>query len=227
MRLAPPYDKAEKTWATIAGAQILGVMYDPKRKVVYAGSRTTKMLYKIDATDPSKVTPMVAVEMGYNGITLADDGAIFYTDQTSGMVFRVTPDGMKTTVTKTKVNQADGLAFGPDGQLYIIPFANPCPITRLKLQNNVEVSRDVYVTLMSGSGDGIAFDKAGNMYVTAGGLFKVAVADKKVTMLSGNGGANVEFGVGALSCKEILWASTPPKHLAGDTEGADVYWHRP
>src|SRR5437879_6426795 len=34
IRYAPPYDKPpEKTWATIAGAQILGVMYDPKRKL--------------------------------------------------------------------------------------------------------------------------------------------------------------------------------------------------
>jgi len=34
------------------------------------------MLYKIDAADPTKVEPIVAVEGGFNGMTLAEDGSM-------------------------------------------------------------------------------------------------------------------------------------------------------
>jgi sugar lactone lactonase YvrE len=227
MRAAPPYTQVEKTWATVAGAQILGIMLDPKRKLIYAGSRSTKMLYTIDTTSPATIKPLVAVEAGFNGITLADDGAVFYTDQGSGHVFRVSADGTKSMVTKTPVKEADGLAFDAKGALYIVPYLKPTPITKLDLTANVESGRSVYATVMgAGSGDGIAFDKDGNMYVTAGGLYRVAAADQKVTTVNAAGGANVEFGVGALSCKELIWAATPPHHQAVDIEGLDVPWHR-
>jgi sugar lactone lactonase YvrE len=228
-RYAPPYDKApEKTWATIPGATILGITYDPKKKAIYAGSRTTKMLYKIDATDPTKVTPIVAVEAGFNGITLDEDGAIFYTDQGGGGVYRVTPDDMKKAmVSKTPVADANGIAFGPppERQLYVLGYGSG-NITRLKLENNVETSRELFVKLPKGSADGIAFDKAGNLYATAGALWKVT-PDKMTTMVNATGGANVEFGVGALSCKDVLWAGSETRKVSIDTEGMDVPWHRP
>jgi len=150
-----------------------------------------------------------------------------------GHIYRVTPDGKKSQVTKTPVDNADGIAFGPDGKLYVIPYLPAsCPITRLTLGgDHSETARDVFIDLPGGkNGDGIAFDKKGNVYLTAAGLSRVT-PDKQVTMLSPQGGANIEFGVGALSCKELLWATNsamvPPQHLANDVEGRDVYWHRP
>ena len=226
MRYAPPYDKVEKTWATVAGATILGIMYDPKKKVVYAGSRGgDKMLYKIDATDP-KPEPVVAVEGGFNGMTLADDGSLFYSDQTGGTIYRVTPDDKKKTMV-AKVPDANGVAFGPppNRDLFVLTYGNG-NITQIKLENNVEKSQALFVKLPKGSADGIAFDKLGNLYATAGALWKVT-PDKTTTMVNPTGGANVEFGVGALSCKLIIWAATPPKQMEIDVEGMDVPWHRP
>jgi hypothetical protein len=229
IRYAPPYDKPpELTWATVPGATILGVMLDPKAKVIYAGARVSNKLYKIDVTDPTKVMAIADVEGGVNGLTMGDDGSVFYSDQNSGMIYRVTADGMKAAVTKTGVASADGIAFGPDKQLYVIPYKTSPPITRLKLENNVEVSREVYATVTGGgNGDGIAFDKDGNVYVTAGGLWKISATDKKATMIDPAGGANVEFGAGALSCSQIIWASGPPHTKMSDIVGLDVYWHRP
>jgi hypothetical protein len=227
-RYVPPYDKpAEKTWATVTGATILGITYDPKLKVIYAGSRgADKKLYKIDATDPTKITPIVAVEGGYNGITLGEDGSVFYTDQGGGNIYRVTPGDMKKVmVNKTPVADANGIAFGPDKSLYVLTYGAGI-LTKLKLENNVEVAREMVVKFAKGNADGIAFDKAGNVYVTSGALWKVT-PDKTITMVNPTGGANVEFGTGALSCKELLWAATPPHHVAIDVDGMDVPWHRP
>jgi hypothetical protein len=45
------------------------------------------------------------------------------------------------------------------------------------------------------------------------------------TRLNASGGANVEFGAGALSCKLILWAGSPVHTMMNDAEGAIVPWH--
>jgi sugar lactone lactonase YvrE len=251
MRYVPPYDKGiEKTWATVPNSWIFGIMLDPKRKVIYAGARTPKMMttppptvYKIDTTDPTKVSKFADADAGINGLTMGDDGSLYYADQCCnagmadperGHIYRITPDGVKSRVTKTPIDNADGIAFGPDKKLYVIPYLETtCPITRLTLDSSfTESARDVYVDITSNGGihgDGIAFDSKGNVYLTAGGLFKVT-PDKVVTKLDPQGGANIEFGVGALSCSDIIWATNsgtvPPKHITGDTTGMDVYWHR-
>ena len=252
VRYAPPYTAgAEKTWATVPDSWIFGIMLDPKRKVIYAGARTPKMattplpaVYRIDVTDPTKITKFADAEGGINGLTMGDDGSLYYADQCCsasmpdpqrGNIYRITPAGVKTKVTKTPIDNADGIAFGPDKKLYVIPYLETtCPITRLTLDANfAETSRDVFVDLSANGGihgDGIAFDKDGNLYLTAAGLYKVT-KDKKVTKLSPIGGANIEFGVGALACTELIWATNsatvPPKHLNNTVVGQDVYWHRP
>jgi hypothetical protein len=258
MRYAPPYTGGlERTWATVDMGWIFGVMLDPKKKVIYAGSRYPKgvnpppampkpAVYKIDITDPTKVTKFADAEPGINGLTMGDDGSVFYSDQCcdpppavprpgGGHIYRITPEGVKSQVTKTPIDNPDGIAFGPDKKLYVIPYLkDSCPITRLTLDANfMETARDTFIDLAANggkTGDGIAFDKDGNVYLTAGGLFKVT-KDKTVTKLSDIGGANIEFGVGALSCTEIIWATNsamnPPQHLPGTVVGADVYWHRP
>lgn len=242
-RYAPPYTSGVETaWATVDNAWIFGVMLDPKRKVVYAGSRSPKgmttpapAVYKIDITDPSKVSKFADAESGINGLTMGDDGSLYYSDQIGGHIYRVSAEGTKSQVTKSPIDNADGIAFGPDGKLYVIPYlATGCPITRLTLDaSHVEAARDVYVDLTGQggkNGDGIAFDRDGNVYLTAAGLFKVT-PEKTITKLSMQGGANIEFGAGALACTELLWATNnatvPPQKLSNDVVGQDVYWHRP
>ena len=223
-RYAPPYDKApEKTWATVAGATILGVTYDPKKKVIYAGSRGQNgKLVAIDAGDPTNIKTLADTESGYNGITLAADGSVFYTDQSGGKVYRVTGDGMKNLV--ASVSDANGIAFGPDGFLYVLTYGQGI-VTRFKLSSNVEMAgtREMFIKLAKGNADGIAFDNAGNMYVTSGVLWKIT-PQKVASMIDLNGGANVEFGAGALSCKELLWAAGDHR-ITLDVEGMTVPWH--
>jgi sugar lactone lactonase YvrE len=126
-----------------------------------------------------------------------------------------------------KVPDANGVAFGPgpNRKLYVLSYGNG-NITEITLEGNVQKSQQLFVKLPKGSADGIAFDKLGNLYATAGALWKVT-PDKVTTMVSPMGGANVDFGVGALSCKLVLWASNPAKQQEIDVEGMDVPWHRP
>jgi sugar lactone lactonase YvrE len=167
---------------------------------------------------------------GINGVTLGADGAVYYGDQGSGNVYRLDPETKMTTkVTATTVNQANGIAFDPMGRLNVLSYANPGMLTRFKVDaNHVEMmgTRESFMIAGSRNADGIAFDKNGNAFVTAGALYKVT-PDGKSMMVNATGGANVEFGAGALSCKLIMWANGSGIHtIMNDVEGAEVPWHQ-
>jgi sugar lactone lactonase YvrE len=229
-RNAPPYDKPQNTWLTISNASVFGIALDPKKKVLYAAARDTNKIYRIP-TDNPMMNEVLASTMGttVNGVTLGADGAVYYGDQLTGRVYRLDPETKMTTqVTKTTVNQANGIAFDPMGRLNVLSYANPGVLTRFQVDaNHVEVmgTRESFTIAGSRNADGIAFDKNGNAFVTAGALYKVT-PDGKAMMVNGTGGANVEFGAGALSCKLILWATSSGIHtLMSDAEGAEVPWH--
>jgi SMP-30/Gluconolactonase/LRE-like region len=231
-RFAPPYTRAENNWTTISGAQVFGIALDPKRKVLYAGARSTNQVYRIPIDDPTKIEMLAATKGsadGINGVTLGEDGAVYYGDQKGGHIWRLNPDDKMTTqVTKMPINNANGIAFAPDGTLWVLSYTSPGGVTRFKVDaSHAEVTgtRDNFTIAGSGNADGIAFDKTGNAYVTAGGLWRVT-PDKQAMRLSTNGGANVEFGAGALSCKLLMWAGGTVRSMMNDVEGADVPWHR-
>src|SRR5262249_46019778 len=97
-RYQPPYSQVETRFVDMKGAAF-GIALDPKRAVVYAGSRTLKKLVRVHLTNPPTVDNLADVEDGINGVTLGEDGAVYYSDQTGGQIYRVTFDGTKTTVT--------------------------------------------------------------------------------------------------------------------------------
>jgi hypothetical protein len=225
-RYVAPYDKPPQTqWATVPG-QVFGVILDPKRKVVYAGSRGANKMFRIPMADPTKMDVLGPVKGGVNGLTLGDDGTVYYTDQVGGHVYGLSPEGMEKQVTKTPVSQANGLAFAPDGSLHVLSWTKPGVDTRIVVDaNHMEVSRTVFASVPTGNADGIAFDKMGNAYITSGALYKVSSDGKTQMKIDNTSGANVEFGAGALSCTDLLWAGSD--HLIMNAmAGADVPWHR-
>ncbi len=228
-RWAPPYTaNPERTWATVpdANAQILGLTLDPKRKVLYAGARMSLKIYRVSTTDPTSVNTFAPAEGGVNGLTLGDDGAVYYVDQNAGDVWRVAPDGTKSKVNRTAVSQPNGIAFAPDGWLYVSNYTRPATVTRLRLDGtSMEMMREEFVRLTGNNGDGIAFDKQGNLYVIASGLWKVTPA-KVITQVSPTGGQGIEFGAGALSCKDLFYGGGAFNRMTLTVEGMDVPWHR-
>jgi glucose/arabinose dehydrogenase len=162
-------------------------------------------------------------------LTLGEDGAVYYTDQKGGHVYRVTADGTKSQVTATPIEDPNGIAFGPDGHLYVLTYAKAL-VTRLTVAGGKETGREPFAEITGGkNADGIAFDKQGQLYVTASGLFRISADGKTVKSLGAAFGANAEFGVGALGCQDLYTAGNG-KGIAryqNDSAGLDVPWHRP
>lgn len=227
-RYRPPYTQPELRWADMKGAAF-GITIDPKGGFLYAGSRPLRKLVKISVADAPVVTNLVDVEPTINGVTLGEDGAVYYTDQGTGQVYRVTPDGAKTQVTTSPVSDANGIAFGPDGGLYVLTYA-AARVTRLTVTAGKETGRTAFATITGGrNADGIAFDAVGQLYVTATGLFKISADGQTQSKLPCTtvGSANVEFGAGALSCTDIYSVgSGGMNRCANDTPGMNVPWHR-
>jgi glucose/arabinose dehydrogenase len=227
-RYRPPYTEVELNWVDLGG-KALGITVDPKRSVLYAGSRDRKKLLAVYLAPHPVVEEIADVEPTINGVTLGPDDAVYYTDQKSGEVYRVTFAGAKTKVTTTPVEDANGLAFGPDKRLYVLSYAK-AKVTRLTLTAGKESGRELLAEIAGGkNADGITFDSTGRLYVTAGALFRLSADGKQVQSLGPAYGANADFGIGALGCKDLYTAGNGKgihRYLA-DTTGADVPWHRP
>jgi sugar lactone lactonase YvrE len=232
-RYAPPYSTVENPWKTIAGAQIFGIALDPVAGIIYAGARATSKMYKVPL-DGSAVSDLIDILPAVNGVVLGDDGAIYYANQvaktaanfaTDGHIFRVTPDGTKTQVTTTAIDDANDLSFGDGGWLYVSQWG-PGTVTRIQLQGGKETTRELYVTLGMIHGDGIELDNAGNLYAAAKQLFQVPSAMMK-TMVAPTAGAGIEFGCGALSCNSMFYSSgTATLKYTAPNPGRSVPWHR-
>ncbi len=226
-RYRPPYKEVETQWVDV-GAKALGIALDPKRNVLYVGSRGRKKLLAVMLYDPPVVKELADAEATINGVTLSEDGAVYYTDQGTGQVHRVLGDGTKNQVTTTPIEDPNGLAFGPDGDLYVLTYAK-AKVTRLKVKDGKEVSRAHFADVTGGkNADGIAFDAKGRMYVTATAMFLVSADGKTVKALGPAYGANADFGSGALGCSDIYTAGNGKGifRFDGDTPGSDVPWHR-
>jgi acyl-CoA thioesterase I len=227
-RYAPPYERApELRWLELGG-NALGITLDPARNILYAGSRTAKKLYAVPLSGPPTVKPLADVEEGINGLTLAADGSVYYTDQKGGHVYRVATDGTKTQVTTTPLVEPNGLAFSPESALYVVSWVKP-EITRLTVTSGAETGREVFATLPQANADGIAFDGRGRMFVTASStLYEISRDGNVVTPLGRSAGANIDFGAGALSCSDMYIAGNRQglRLFAHDTAGLPVPWHR-
>jgi glucose/arabinose dehydrogenase len=227
-RYRPPYAAPETKWLDLGG-KALGLALDPKHGVLYAGSRDRKKVLAVFLAEKPEVLELADAEPTINGLTLGPDGAVYYTDQKGGHVQRVTLDGGKSEVTTSTIEDPNGLAFGPDGNLYVLTYAK-AKITRLKLAAGKEASREPFADITGGkNADGITFDAQGNLYVTAGGLFRVSADGKTVKALGAAYGANAEFGAGALGCSDLYTAGNGKgiSRYQNDVPGMDVPWHRP
>jgi hypothetical protein len=226
-RYRPPYDAPEVRWLDMGG-NALGIALDPKRRVLYAGSRTLQKLLAVSLDGAPAARPLADVEAGINGVTLGEDGAVYYGDQNGGHLYRVAADGTKTQVTATPLTQPNGLAFGPDGRLYAVSWTTP-EVTRLTLEGGAERARELFATLPDARVDGIAFDAEGRALVTAKSqLYRLSADGKTAELLGPSYGANVDFGAGALSCRDVYVAGNGKGILRReyDTPGMNVPWHR-
>lgn len=228
-----PGGSPENSWVALTGATtVWGLALDPSRQRLYAGSPATRTIYAIDlSADPATATPLLTNAGQPNGLTLAPNGDVIYSDFSGGHVYRVTPEGMRSTITTSRISAPNGVAFGPDGALYVDSYQTGS-LLKLTLTDGSESARET-VAMGLGAPDGLAFDAMGRIYVgdNQGGRLIRLDADGSNPEVLGMGisaAANVEFGVGALPCTDIYVASggTLFRYTMGDTAGAAVPWHR-
>jgi sugar lactone lactonase YvrE len=132
------------------------------------------------------------------GVIADGTGAVYFS--TSGTdVYRRAPDGVVTSLA-TGFNGADGLAFGPDKNLYVADFTSQS-VKRIDMQSG-SVS-----TFATGFGrpTALAFDSAGNLYVGDSG-------NDKVVKVSSNGATQTTFATGYATSGSI-------RELAFDSAG--------
>jgi sugar lactone lactonase YvrE len=123
---------------------------------------------------PSKpISPAVRLT-NPSGLAIAPDGTLYVADYLGGRVFRIRADGALVTVaggglqaegqaTKSNVFGPTGLAFGPNGDLYIGEVGGS-RISRLNAQGNLST-----IASTGGMAWGLAISPAGELYASIGG----------------------------------------------------------
>jgi sugar lactone lactonase YvrE len=135
---------------------------------------------------------------GYSGITVAPDGTLYIADAGNDRVRSVSPGGIITTAAgnggdgmllssapalTTPIGTVAGLAIGPDGDLYIaasnVLRLTPSGILEWVAGNRTSFSSCQFSACNPASEsdftepDQLAFDGAGNLYVSDGGGFQL------------------------------------------------------
>ena len=219
-------------WVVLGGGSgtVWGMVLDADNETLYVGSPGEGAVFAIDLTAATPAAVVAFVAEAPNGLTLGEDGALYFTEFNAGAVMRAAPGEAPTEVTTSGIAGANGLAFGPDGALYVASFSSG-NLIRLVLDGLVEGARSIHATGL-GSPDGVAFDAAGRIWVSDNGGRKLirleADGTGPVDTLTGvRQAASVEFGAGPLDCTDIYVASggTLARYEDNDEPGASVPWH--
>ena len=205
------------------GGKALGITIDPKRAVLYAGSRDRKKLLAVDPVDPPG-GDRAGRRRAHHQRGDAGRGRrrlLHRSEQRPGVPGhrrRREVPGHHPTRSRTPTASPSG----PTDACTCSPTSK-AKITRLVLKAGKEASRELVAELIAGgkNADGITFDKQGRLYVTAGALYRVSPDGKKVESLGAAYGANADFGSGALGCADLYTAGNGKgiTRFQNDTDG--------
>lgn len=168
------------------------------------------------------LTGLADCSMSNTGIAVADNGNVYFSEPASDSIIKATPAGaLSTFVTKAQIiavtgepgaNLNNGMVIGPDGDLYfndgrsnsILKATIPGGVVSLVVSEAQiqAVTGDVDVDLEGG----IAFDCAGNLYITEaeddsilvltpkGGL-SIFVSEQEISAATDFNGAGLDVGM--------------------------------
>ena len=171
------------------------------------------------------------MEPTINGVTLGEDGAVYYTDQATAHVYRVTAGRHQDAgYTTSPLEDLNGIAFGPDKNALRPDVrqgeGHPSQRWRPARRSRVRPS-----PTSPAAGTPTASPSTSRAASTSprAALFRVSGDGKTVESLGEAYGANADFGIGALGCSDLYTAGNGKGifRFENDTPGGDVPWHRP
>ncbi len=203
----------EPKWITGLGGTMWGLAYRDDG-VLFAATPSVGggTIYRIDTTAAEPTAVVLVKGVGKpNGLIVAADGAIFFSDINGGVVYRADDSGTATKVTES-VSSPNGLFLDDDGALLVLSY-NSREVVRVVLDAAWRESSSARLFSVTGNPDGIGKDAQGRYYVTdnSGGRLLQISADlsAQTVLLEGVGAAaNVAFGRGALNCTDLYVASS-------------------
>jgi hypothetical protein len=215
----------------VRATQIVGLTYDPRRRTIYAGlhGRLRMLVVKLTVEDVPDVDerPLGAGAGGIYGMTLGEDGAVYYLDEWNGSIYRADPDTWTHTQVVTGLpGRPHALAFGPDGWLYVTQTAG-VEVWRVRVEGGKEVAREKFATVGFPEGRGIAFDEQGRLYVTTEGRLTIFDRQGKMIREEPSSAGGLDFGAGHLPCTTLYVAAREGLSAHQfDIRGMNVPWHR-
>ena len=169
-----------------------GNAVDQAERLVTCESKTTRSVVRSAATMGAAKTTLASQYNGKpfnspNDVIVRSDGNIYFTDPDYGAdpdaatprqpkqsVFRINPGGTVSLV-KDYDTEPNGIALSPDGNKLYVVDTTANSVTTWDLANDGTPSNEQpFASVMSG--DGMAVDKAGNLYVA--GADGIHVLDK-------------------------------------------------
>jgi hypothetical protein len=229
-----PGMKLEPAWARFRNQPTTwGLALDEARRKLYYLSDEASGVFVInlDVEPPDPQVLVSDIPHPNEIIVRHRDGTVFVSSHGTRHVHRVGGGGGRVTTTpvgdNTKQQFPAGLAFGPDGYLYI-GLQTSGRIHRIKLnESDTEIERDTSFSTWSGWANGMAFDQKGRLYV---GVYS-NTQEVNVTRIEANGTnprpvaigrfASVAFGRGPLSACDLYIGNPygPMQIVSTDTPG--------
>lgn len=142
-----------------------------------------------------------------NDLAFDPKGNLYFTDTKSydrknpdGVVYRIDAKTKKVTPAADSLSFPNGIAFSPDAKYAFVCESAFNRVLKFKVAKDGKlVNRKVFIELPGGDPDGLAFDKAGNLYIAHFGGYKIYVVNPDGKIIKeyktpGKKPSNVEFG---------------------------------
>ena len=207
-----------------------GLLLDKDGKSVWVAETWQPSLIKLDETGKEVVRLDACGDLSFlwpNDLVYGPDGYIYLTDSgirvkdlikeecldsdvwnspMKGRLFRIDPVTLDAECLDDSLRFANGLAFGPDGHLYLAETVTGIIYRYALPSRNKSVSKEIFINVIDSSGpsrivgpDGITFDQAGNLYAAIFGQGHVACVSpegviSRNLVTRGSCPTNVAFG---------------------------------